>query len=142
MKSLLLSLLLVASCSSLPKKIETEYAPAALGPYSQAVEARGMVYVSGQLGINPATKKAPDSIEEQTRQVMENLKAILKAAGTDLKSVVKTTIYLRSFADFKKVNEIYGAYFAEGTFPARSTVEVGAFPQNFLIEIDATAVKK
>jgi 2-iminobutanoate/2-iminopropanoate deaminase len=145
MKNIFLLLVTFAiGCSSVqkPEVIQTEAAPKALGAYSQAIKANGLIFVSGQLGINPVTGSASDDIETQTKQVMENLKEILKKAGVGFDSVVKTTIFLKSIADLKKVNEIYGSYFNKGIFPARSTVEVGAFPKNFLIEIDMTAIVK
>ncbi|MDO4975860.1 MAG: RidA family protein [Eubacteriales bacterium] len=120
--------------------IATEKAPAALGPYSQAIEVNGMVYTSGVIGIDPATGVAKDTIEEQTKQVFENLKAVLEAAGSCLNNTVKTTVFLKDMNDFGKVNEIYAGYF-EGAFPARSCVEVARLPKDFLIEIEVIAIK-
>lgn len=122
------------------KVIATEKAPAALGPYSQAIEINGMVYTSGVIGINPATGIAGETIEEQTKQVFENLKAVLEAAGTCLNNAVKTTVFIKDMNDFGKVNEIYATYF-EGAFPARSCVEVARLPKDFLIEIEVIAAK-
>ncbi len=120
--------------------IATEKAPAALGPYSQAIEVNGMVYTSGVIGIDPATGVAKDTIEEQTVQVFENLKAVLEAADVTFDNVVKTTVFIKDMNDFGKVNEIYAKYF-EGAFPARSCVEVARLPKDFLIEIEVIAVK-
>lgn len=120
--------------------IATDKAPAALGPYSQAIEVNGMVYTSGVIGIDPATGLAKDTIEEQTKQVFENLKAVLEAAGSCLDNVVKTTVFLKDMNDFGKVNEIYATYFT-GAFPARSCVEVARLPKDFLIEIEVIAIK-
>ena len=110
------------------KTIHTNYAPAAIGPYSQAVEANGFIFCSGQVGIDPAIKTISGNIETQTQQVMENLSEVLKAAGSDLDHVVKTTIYLTNITDFTKVNEIYGQYFTNHK-PARATVEVSKLPK-------------
>ena len=122
------------------KVIATEKAPAALGPYSQAIEVGGMVYTSGQIGINPATGLAGETIEEQTRQVFENLQAVLQEAGTDLDHAVKTTVFIKDMNDFGKVNEIYASYFT-GAYPARSCVEVARLPKDFLVEIEVIAAK-
>lgn len=120
--------------------IATEKAPAALGPYSQAIEVNGMVYTSGVIGVNPATGEVSDTIEGQTTQVFENLKAVLEAAGTCLDNAVKTTVFVKDMNDFAKVNEIYATYFT-GAFPARSCVEVARLPKDFLIEIEVIAIK-
>ena len=119
--------------------VKTEHAPAALGPYSQAIQANGMVFLSGQLGLVPETGKLPEGIEEQTRQVMQNLAAVLQAAGSDMGRVVKTTIFLANMSDFSTVNAIYGQAFTDAP-PARSTVEVAALPLGGLVEIEAIAL--
>ena len=119
--------------------VKTEHAPAALGPYSQAIQANGMVFLSGQLGLVPETGKLPEGIEEQTRQVMQNLAAVLQAAGSDMSRVVKTTIFLANMSDFSTVNAIYGQAFTDAP-PARSTVEVAALPLGGLVEIEAIAL--
>ena len=119
--------------------VKTEHAPAALGPYSQAIQANGMVFLSGQLGLVPETGKLPEGIEEQTRQVMQNLAAVLQAAGSDMGRVVKTTIFLANMSDFSTVNAIYGQAFTDAP-PARSTVEVAALPLGGLVEIKAIAL--
>lgn len=120
--------------------ILTDKAPKPIGPYSQAVRAQGLVFCSGQIGLNPATGGlATTDVEGQTRQVMENLKVVLEEAGICLDCVVKTTIFLKSMDDFPKVNAIYGNYFT-GTPPARSTVEVSRLPKDVLVEIEAIAL--
>ena len=120
------------------KIIHTESAPAAIGPYSQAIEANGLVYTSGQIALNPQTGAlAGDSIEAQTEQAIQNLKAVLEAAGSGLKSVVKTTCFLQRMSDFAAFNAVYGQYFTGK--PARSCVEVAALPKGALVEIEAVA---
>lgn len=119
--------------------VKTEHAPAALGPYSQAIRANGMVFLSGQLGLVPETGKLPEGIEEQTRQVMKNLAAVVQAAGSDMGRIVKTTIFLANMSDFSTVNAIYAEAFTDAP-PARSTVEVAALPLGGLVEIEAIAL--
>jgi len=121
------------------KEVFTEKAPAAIGPYSQAVEIGNLLFVSGQIGINPATGEVATGIEAQTTQVMENLQAILQEAGSSFSKVGKFTIYLSSMDDFATVNEIYGSYL-EKPYPARATVEVSRLPKDVLVEIDAIVV--
>ncbi len=119
--------------------IKTDNAPKAIGPYSQAVEANGFVFVSGQIPLDPKTGDVvAGDIREQTRRVMENAKAILAAAGCSLSDVVKSTIYLKNIGDFAGVNEIYGGYFPADP-PARATVEVSRLPKDVAIEIDFIA---
>lgn len=121
------------------KAIVTNNAPAAIGPYSQAIEANGFVYVSGQLPINPSTGGFVDgSIKEQTRQSLLNAKAILNEAGLDLCNVVKTTVLLSDIADFQAMNEVYAEMFTS-PFPARSAFAVRALPKNALVEIEVIA---
>lgn len=120
--------------------VQTTNAPAAIGPYSQAVVANGFVFVSGQIPLDPTTGQLETgSIAEQTERVLGNLKAVLEAAGSGLDRVLKTTIYLRSMADFGVVNEVYGRFFKEDP-PARATVEVSRLPREVLVEIDAVAL--
>ena len=120
------------------KTVYTTNAPAAIGPYSQAVIAGNMVYTSGQIAINPLSGNVEAlDICGQTEQVCENLNAVLKAAGTSLSKVVKTTCYLRNMEDFALFNEVYGKYFTEK--PARSCVAVRELPKNVLVEVDAVA---
>ena len=122
------------------KKIQTPNAPAAIGPYSQAVQAGGSIYVSGQLPINPATGEfAGADIRAQARQSLENIKAILAAAGTDMAHVVKTTVLLQDMADFAAMNEVYAEYFSE-PYPARAAFQVAMLPKDALVEIEAVAV--
>lgn len=120
------------------KTVYTTNAPAAIGPYSQAVITGNMIYTSGQIAINPLSGNVEASdICGQTEQVCENLSAVLKAAGTSLSKVVKTTCYLRNMEDFALFNEVYGKYFTEK--PARSCVAVRELPKNVLVEVDAVA---
>jgi 2-iminobutanoate/2-iminopropanoate deaminase len=120
--------------------ISTTRAPAAVGPYSQAIEAGGFVFVSGQIGLNPDTGKMVDGgIEQQTRQVLDNLKAIVEESGSGLDKVVKTTVFLTSMEDFQTVNSIYAKYFPR-TPPARAAFAVAALPLGAAVEIDAVAL--
>ncbi|MBN1958150.1 MAG: RidA family protein [Desulfuromonadales bacterium] len=124
------------------EKIETAAAPAAIGPYSQAVRAGNLLFCSGQIPLVPETGElVSGDIEAQTHQVMNSLRKVLLAGGGDFSSVVKTTIYLADMVDFSTVNAIYAEYF-EGVAPARATVQVAALPKNARIEIDAIAVLK
>jgi len=124
------------------KIIKTGDAPQAIGPYSQAVEAGGFVFVSGQIPIDPKTGNVlQGDIKSQAKQVMENAKAILAAAGCSMSDVVKSTIYLKSMADFAVVNEVYGGYFLSD-HPARATVEVSRLPKDVGVEMDFVAWKK
>ena len=116
-------------------------AAAAVGPYSHAVKANGFIYVSGQLGLNPATGTLADGVEAQTRQSLENIKTILEGCGSDLRHVIKTGIFLDNMDDFAAVNAIYGEYFAED-LPARSCVEVARLPKDGLVEIEVIAAEK
>ena len=118
--------------------IHTDAAPAALGPYSQAVVAGGFAFCAGQIPLDPATNAVPDGIEAQTRQVLANLAAVLDAAGASLASVVKTTVFLQDFTDFAAMNAVYAEVFGAAP-PARSTVEVARLPRDVLVEIEAIA---
>ena len=122
------------------KAIESKEAPAAIGPYSQAIRAGGMVYVSGMLGIDPADGNLKASVTEQAEQALKNLSAVLKEAGTDTGSVVKTTVFLTDMGAFGAVNEIYARYFT-APFPARSAVAVKTLPKDALVEIECIAAK-
>ena len=122
------------------KAIATTQAPAAIGPYSQAIEANGFVYCSGQLPINPATGEMPEGIKEQTRQSLLNAKAILNEAGLDLKDVVKTTVLLSDIQNFGPMNEIYAELFA-APFPARSAFAARDLPKGALVEIEVIAAR-
>ena len=120
------------------KKIHTEKAPAAVGPYSQAVISGGMLYTSGQIAINPATNTIEAvTIQEQTEQIMQNLKAVLEASGSSFEKAVKTTCFLADMNDFAAFNEIYGRYFT--SLPARSCVAVKTLPKNVLVEVEVIA---
>ncbi len=117
--------------------IETDRAPAAIGPYSQAVRAGQFVFLSGQVPLDPTTGEIIDGdVAAQTHRVMQNLDAVLNAAGTSLDSVVRTTVYLADLADFSVVNEVYGSYFQDPA-PARATVQVARLPKDARVEIDA-----
>ena len=121
--------------------IKTEKAPAAIGPYSQAIEVGGLVFASGQLPIDPATGMFPEGIKAQTRQALTNAQEILKAAGTDMKHVVKTTVLLADIADFAAMNEVYAEFFTE-PYPARSAFAVKSVPKGALVEIECIACKE
>ena len=122
--------------------ISTEHAPAAVGPYSQAVRVGKMLYTAGQIPMDPSTGQLVEGdIAAQTEQVVSNLRAVLEAAGTSLKNVVKTTVFLKDMADFGSMNTVYGHYFGKNS-PARSTVEVAALPLGAQIEIEAIAIVK
>lgn len=123
------------------KTIQTTKAPAAIGPYSQAVEANGFVFASGQLGINPATGEFVEGdVQAQTRQALTNARAIMNEAGLDLKNVIKTTVFLSDMANFAAMNEIYAEFFSE-PYPARSAVAVKTLPKNALVEVECIAVR-
>ncbi len=119
--------------------IATENAPGAIGPYSQAVQIGEVVYTSGQLPVNPATGLIPEDVKEQTKQSLENVKAILEAAGTSMDKVVKTTVFIKDMNDFAQVNEVYGQFFT-APFPARSCVEVARLPKDAKVEIEVIAL--
>jgi 2-iminobutanoate/2-iminopropanoate deaminase len=120
--------------------VATEKAPKAIGPYSQAISHSGIVYVSGQIPLDPVTGQIVDGdIAAQTERVLENLKAVLEASGSSLSQVLKTTVFLKNMADFPKMNEVYGRYFVE-TPPARSTVEAARLPRDVQVEIDCIAI--
>ncbi len=120
--------------------IRTDAAPAAIGPYSQAIAAGNLVFVSGQIPLDPATGEVvPGSVEDQVRRILDNLGAILKAAGSGMDRVVRTTVFMADLGEFPRMNEIYRGYFASDP-PARSTVEVSALPKGVRVEIDAIAM--
>jgi 2-iminobutanoate/2-iminopropanoate deaminase len=120
--------------------ISTKDAPQAIGPYSQAIRANGFVFVSGQVAIDPTTQQVIDGdVATQTDRVLKNLSAILKAAGSGLEKVVRSTVFLKNMGDFGAMNEVYGRYFS-ATPPARSTVEVARLPKDVLVEIDVIAL--
>ncbi|RUM67058.1 MAG: hypothetical protein DSZ06_02065 [Sulfurospirillum sp.] len=121
------------------KRVQTDEAPAAIGPYSQAIKVRDIVYTSGQIPLTTDGKMIEGDIKEQTRQVLKNLEAVLKKAGSDLNHIIKTTIYLTDMDNFIAVNTVYGEFFTS-RFPARSTVAVKELPKGAQIEIDAIAI--
>ena len=121
--------------------IKSEKAPKAIGPYSVAIESGGFVFCAGQTGIDPATGDlVSPELEAQTRQVLNNLRSVLEAAGSSLEKVVKTTVFLRDMADFPKMNAIYAEYFSTNP-PARSTIAVAGLPKGGIVEIEAIALK-
>ena len=121
------------------KIISTTNAPAAIGPYSQANFVNGVLYISGQIPIDPATGNLVDGIEKETHQVMKNLKAILEEAGLSFSNVLKATIFLKSMDDFAAMNEIYASYLDANSYPARETVQVACLPKNVSVEISMIA---
>ena len=120
--------------------ISTDKAPAAIGPYSQAIEVNGMVFTSGQIPVNPATGEIPEGVEAQANQAFSNLKALLEASGSDIAKVIKTTVFIKNMNDFAKINEVYANYFVQ-PFPSRSCVEVARLPKDVLLEVEAIAAK-
>lgn len=122
------------------KCVSTDKAPAAIGPYSQAIECNGMVYTSGVIPVNPITGEIPDTVEEQARTAFTSLKELLAAAGTSINNVVKTTVFIKEMDDFAKINEVYAEFF-NGGFPARSCVQVARIPKDVMLEIEAIAYK-
>jgi 2-iminobutanoate/2-iminopropanoate deaminase len=122
------------------ESIQTDRAPQAIGPYSQAIKANGFIFASGQIPLDPATMRIVEGgIEEQTGRVLENLKSVLEAAGSSLDRVVKTTVYLADMGEFAAMNEIYTRYFG-ATKPARATVQVARLPRDVKVEIDVVAL--
>jgi 2-iminobutanoate/2-iminopropanoate deaminase len=122
------------------KIVHTEKAPKAIGPYSQAIRAGNLIYTAGQVALDPVSGNLNGAtVEEQTRQVLTNLKNVLEAANSGLNYVIKTTVFLKDMADFPKMNEAYAEFFTEG-FPARTTVAVVGLPKNALVEIEAVAI--
>jgi 2-iminobutanoate/2-iminopropanoate deaminase len=122
------------------ESIQTDRAPQAIGPYSQAIKANGFIFASGQIPLDPATMQIVEGgIEEQTERVLDNLKAVLEAAGSSLDRVVKTTVYLADMTEFAAMNEIYARYFS-ATKPARATVQVARLPRDVKVEIDVVAL--
>ena len=124
------------------KIIYTDKAPAPIGPYNQAVLVGNTLYTSGQIALNPATMELVlDDIETETKQVMENMKAVLAAADMTFENVIKTTIFIMNMGDLARINAVYGSYFDDATAPARETVQVACLPKNVNIEISMIAVK-
>lgn len=123
------------------KYIQSDKVPAAVGPYSQAVEANGFIFCAGQIGLDPKTNTLVEGLEGQIKQIMTNISALLEAAGSDLSQVIKTNIYVTNMADFPKVNEVYGSYFTDHK-PARATIGVASLPKGAVVEIEAVALGK
>lgn len=122
------------------RSISTESAPSAIGPYSQAVECNGMVFVSGQLPVDPVTGTMPNTPAEQARRALENVKAIAESSGCTMADCVKVTVYLSDLSSFAQVNDVYKEFFAE-PYPARSCIEVSAIPKGAMLEIDAILIR-
>ena len=122
------------------KIISTDKAPAAIGPYSQAVEVNGLIYTSGMIPVIPESGEIVSGIEAQAKQALTNVKSLLEAAGSSMDKVIKTTVFIKDMNDFAKVNEVYASFFT-GDFPARSCVEVARLPKDVLIEMEAVALK-
>lgn len=122
------------------KVVYTDKAPAAIGPYSQAIEVNGMVYTSGIIPVDPATGNIPEGSVAQAEQAFLNMKNLLEAAGTDISQVVKTTVFIKEMNDFGAINEVYAKYFTE-PYPSRSCVEVARLPKDVMLEIEAIALK-
>lgn len=120
--------------------IATDKAPAAIGPYSQAIEVNGMVYTSGIIPVDPATGEIPQGAAAQADRVFKSMSALLESAGTSMKNVVKTTVFIKNMDDFGAINEVYAKYFPE-PFPARSCIEVARIPKDVLLEAEAIAIK-
>lgn len=124
------------------KVLSTQNAPQAIGPYSQGIDTGNLVFLSGQIPIDPSKGEIVVSdIEGQTRQVLKNIKAILESDDCTMDQVVKTTVYLKDIADFTKMNDVYKEFFSEGNYPARSAVQVAALPKDALVEIEVVALK-
>ena len=123
------------------KIVATAAVPAAIGPYSQAICCGDLVFTSGQLPLDPVSGTMPATIEEQTRQSLTNIKAVLAAEGLTMDDVVKTTVFLQNMGDFAAMNGVYATFFSEGKYPARSAVEVAKLPKGALVEIEAVATK-
>lgn len=121
--------------------ISTTNAPAAIGPYAQGIDAGGFIFTSGQIPVDPKTGVMPGTIEEQAKQSLTNVKAVLEAAGSSMDKVIKTTVFLKDMNNFAAMNAVYAAFFKEGMVPARSAVEVARLPKDAMLEIEAIALK-
>ncbi|MGI6665712.1 MAG: RidA family protein [Christensenellaceae bacterium] len=125
------------------KIIHTQHAPAAIGPYSQAVKAGAFLYVSGQLALDPGSGTLlDDSVATQTARALDNVKAIVEEAGYTMDDIISTTVYLISMDDFAEINEVYASYFTEGNYPARAAIEISALPRGGAVEISVVAYKE
>lgn len=121
--------------------ISTTNAPAAIGPYAQGIDAGGFIFTSGQIPVDPQTGVMPGTIEEQAKQSLTNVKAVLEAAGSSMDKVIKTTVFLKDMNNFAAMNAVYATFFKEGMVPARSAVEVARLPKDAMLEIEAIALK-
>ena len=126
-------------CTIVKTEIKTDSAPQAIGPYSQGIRIGNMIFASGQIPVNPESGEIAQDIQLQAAQALENLKAVLAAAGVSLADVVKTTVFIRNMGDFAKINEVYARYFSS-PYPARSCVEVSRLPKDVLVEVEAIAM--
>lgn len=124
------------------KYLNTSAAPAAVGPYSQALKINGVIYTSGQLPINSKTGEMPETVKEQTRQSLKNVEAILVEGGSDLNNVIKTTVFMTDLNYFNEMNEVYASFFKEGAYPARSCFQVSKLPKDAKVEIEVIAIEK
>ena len=122
------------------KIISTDNAPAAIGPYSQAVRVGEMIYTSGMIPVVPATGEIAEGVEAQARQVLTNVRSLLEASGSGMDRVVKTTVFIKNMDDFARINAVYAEFFEEGSYPARSCVEVARLPKDVLMEMEAIAL--
>ncbi|MBQ7586853.1 MAG: RidA family protein [Lachnospiraceae bacterium] len=122
------------------KIISTDKAPAAIGPYSQAVKAGDIIYTSGMIPVVPQTGEIVEGVEAQARQVLTNVRSLLEASGSSMDKVIKTTVFIKDMNDFAKINAIYAEFFEEGSYPARSCVEVARLPKDVLMEMEAIAL--
>ena len=122
------------------KIISTDKAPAAIGPYSQAVKAGDIIYTSGMIPVIPQTGEIVDGVEAQARQVLTNVRSLLEASGSSMDKVIKTTVFIKDMNDFAKINAVYAEFFEEGSYPARSCVEVARLPKDVLMEMEAIAL--
>ncbi|WP_324823895.1 RidA family protein [Sinanaerobacter sp. ZZT-01] len=121
--------------------VNTDKAPAAIGPYSQGIITGNLILLSGQLPLNPETGTFPEGIAKQTKQSLENVKAILEKAGSSMEAVIKTTVFLSDMNNFAAMNEVYATFFKDGSYPSRSAIEVARLPKDALVEIEAIAEK-
>lgn len=119
--------------------LSTDKAPAAIGPYSQAIKAGDLIYTSGMIPVNPSTGEVPQGIKAQAEQALSNLKALIESSGSSLEKVVKTTVFIKDMNDFAQINEVYASYFTSN-YPSRSCVEVARLPKDVLIEVEAIAI--
>ena len=122
------------------KVISTDKAPAAIGPYSQAIKAGDLIYTSGMIPVIPETGEIVNGVEAQARQVLNNVRSLIEASGSSMDKVIKTTVFIKDMNDFAKINAVYAEFFEEGSYPARSCVEVARLPKDVLMEMEAIAI--